>query len=155
MEGKENVRWKAVCPQTMSASISSQSLISVLKTFIPLILLYSLWHRFATYVYKQTRPMMFRSIFHQCSWVLTFIWKLCHTLIYLFILYMSTWWLSSDTPEKGVASHYRWLWATMWLLGIELRTYGRVVSALNCWAISPVLCHTLKPDTDLSTGQVL
>jgi hypothetical protein len=35
------------------------------------------------------------------------------------------------------ASHYRWLWATMWLLGIELRTSGRATSALNCWAISP------------------
>ena len=26
----------------------------------------------------------------------------------------------------------------MWLVGIELRTSGREVSALNCWAISPV-----------------
>jgi hypothetical protein len=25
----------------------------------------------------------------------------------------------------------------MWLLGIELRTFRRAVSALNCWAISP------------------
>jgi hypothetical protein len=36
-------------------------------------------------------------------------------------------------------SHYRWLWATMWLLGIELRTSGRAVSALNRQAISPAL----------------
>ena len=28
-------------------------------------------------------------------------------------------------------------WATMWLLGIELRTSGRAVSALSLWAISP------------------
>jgi hypothetical protein len=28
------------------------------------------------------------------------------------------------------------LGATMWLLGIELRTSGRAVSALICWAIS-------------------
>ena len=27
--------------------------------------------------------------------------------------------------------HYRWLGATMWLLGIELRASGRVVRALN------------------------
>jgi hypothetical protein len=27
----------------------------------------------------------------------------------------------------------------MWLVGIELRTSGRAVSALNCWAISPAL----------------
>jgi hypothetical protein len=50
---------------------------------------------------------------------------------------MSTLWLSSDTPEEGIRSHYRWLWATMWLLGIELRTSWRTVSALNHWAISP------------------
>jgi len=63
--------------------------------------------------------------------------------IYLFIclliylLSVSTLSLSSDTPEEGIRSHYRWLWATMWLLGIELRTFGRAVSAPNHWAISP------------------
>jgi hypothetical protein len=38
--------------------------------------------------------------------------------IYLFIiylLYMSPLSLSSDTPGEGIRSHYRWLWATMWL----------------------------------------
>jgi hypothetical protein len=45
--------------------------------------------------------------------------------------------LFSDTPEEGVWSHYRWLWTTMWLLGIELRTSRRAVSTLNRWAISP------------------
>jgi hypothetical protein len=45
--------------------------------------------------------------------------------------------MSSDTPEKGVRFRYRWLWATMWLLGFELRTFGRAVSILNHWAISP------------------
>jgi hypothetical protein len=29
------------------------------------------------------------------------------------------------------------LWVTMWLLGFELRTFRRAVSALNLWAISP------------------
>jgi hypothetical protein len=43
----------------------------------------------------------------------------------------------SDTPEESIGFHYRWLWATMWLLGIELRTSARAVSALNCQAISP------------------
>jgi hypothetical protein len=37
----------------------------------------------------------------------------------------------------GVRSHYGWLWTTMWLLGFELRTFRRAVSALNHWAISP------------------
>jgi hypothetical protein len=49
---------------------------------------------------------------------------------WLTISYMSTLYLSSDTPEEGIRSHYRWLWATMWLLGIELRTSGRAASVL-------------------------
>jgi hypothetical protein len=54
--------------------------------------------------------------------------------IYFIWVYLT---LSSDTPEEGIGSQYRWLWATMWLLGIELRTSGRAVGALNHWAISP------------------
>jgi len=50
---------------------------------------------------------------------------------------------SLDTPEENIGSHYRWLWATMWLLGIELRTSGRAVSALNHWAISPAFWKLL------------
>ena len=44
--------------------------------------------------------------------------------------------LSSHSPEEGIGgigSHYRWLR----VLGIELRTSGRAVSALNPWATSP------------------
>jgi hypothetical protein len=52
-------------------------------------------------------------------------------------MYVSTLSLSSDTPEEGIRSHYRWLRATTWLLGIELRTSERAVSALNLNAISP------------------
>jgi len=52
-------------------------------------------------------------------------------------MYMSTLELSSDTTEEGSRSHYRWLGATMWLLGFELRTSGRAVGALNHGAISP------------------
>ena len=33
--------------------------------------------------------------------------------------------------EEGIRSHDRWLGATMWLLGIELRTSKRAASALN------------------------
>ena len=45
-----------------------------------------------------------------------------------------------QTPQKrasGPFLHCRWLWATMWCLGIELRTSRKAVSALNRWAISP------------------
>jgi len=54
-----------------------------------------------------------------------------------YFIYVSTLSLSSDTPEEGIRFCYRWLWSTMWLLGFELRTSGRAVSALNHWAISP------------------
>jgi hypothetical protein len=57
---------------------------------------------------------------------------------FIYFMYMSTPLLSSDIPGEGIRSHYRWLWAIMWLLGMELRTSGRtVVGALNHWAISP------------------
>jgi len=62
---------------------------------------------------------------------------LCLCLSKICSTYRSTLLLSSDTPEEGIRSHYRWLWATMSLLGFELRTSGRADSALNCWAISP------------------
>jgi hypothetical protein len=42
----------------------------------------------------------------------------------------------------------------MWLLGIELRTFGRAISALNCWAISPArhMCvSSLKAHMDLES----
>jgi hypothetical protein len=54
----------------------------------------------------------------------------------IYIIYVSTQSLSSNTQEESIRSHYRWLWATMWLLGFELRTSGRAVSVLNHWAIS-------------------
>ena len=56
--------------------------------------------------------------------------------LFIYFMYVNTLLLSSDTPEEGVRSHNGWLWATMWPLGIELRTSRRAVSALNPWAIS-------------------
>ena len=47
------------------------------------------------------------------------------------------------TPEEGTRSHI-WLWAFMWLLGIELRISGRATRALNFWAISPALARVFK-----------
>jgi hypothetical protein len=46
--------------------------------------------------------------------------------------------------EEGIRFHYKLLWATMWLLGIELKTLGRVVSALNCYVISLALVLLLN-----------
>jgi hypothetical protein len=43
------------------------------------------------------------------------------SLRFIYLLYVSTLKLFSDTLEEGIRSHYGWLWATMWLLGFELR----------------------------------
>ena len=48
---------------------------------------------------------------------------------FTYLMHMSPLSLTSDTPEEGIRSCYRWLWATMWLLGFELRTSGRAVSS--------------------------
>jgi hypothetical protein len=53
--------------------------------------------------------------------------------------------VSSDTPEEGIRSHHKWLWATVWLLGTALRTSGRAASALNHWAISPACGSNFGP----------
>ena len=74
--------------------------------------------------------------------------------IYLFNLCVWVHCHSSDTPEGGIRSHYRWLWVTMWLLGMELRTSGREDSARNRWAISPVL-KTLLMSPCLSIRSLL
>jgi hypothetical protein len=54
----------------------------------------------------------------------------------IFLVYECSICMYTCEPEEGIRSHHRWLWATMWLLGFELRTSGRSVGALNRWAIS-------------------
>ena len=67
--------------------------------------------------------------------------------INLFILYM---WvhcscLQTHQKREGIWSHYRRLWATMWLLGIELRTSGRDQPVLLSHLSEPSLQpHILK-----------
>ena len=39
--------------------------------------------------------------------------------------------------RRGHQIPLQMVWAPMWLLGTELRTSGRAVNVLNCWAISP------------------
>jgi hypothetical protein len=57
--------------------------------------------------------------------------------IYLFTLCVCVYFRCLQTQEEVIRPHDRWLWATMWLLGIELRTSVRAVIALNHWAIFP------------------
>ena len=54
--------------------------------------------------------------------------------LFMYFMYMNV--LSSDTPEEGIRSHYRWL-SAMWVLGTELRTSGRADTIFNHWATSP------------------
>jgi hypothetical protein len=68
------------------------------------------------------------------AWLLFFFLK---KNLFIYIMYMSA--LSSCTPADSIWAHYRCLWTTMWLLGIELRASGRTVSALSHWATSPAL----------------
>jgi len=62
----------------------------------------------------------------------------------VYLMHMNTLLLSSDTPEESIRSHYRRLWAAIWLVRIELRTSGRAVSALTHWAISPAPKNVLN-----------
>jgi hypothetical protein len=63
-----------------------------------------------------------------------------------FIYSSSTLSLSSDTPAEGIRSHYKWLWATMWLLGIELRKSSQVLltSLLPWFYLLYVMCIYLN-----------
>jgi len=46
----------------------------------------------------------------------------------------------SQRSEEGIGSpRYRWLWATMWVLGLKPRLSGRATSAPNHWPNSLVL----------------
>lgn len=50
---------------------------------------------------------------------------------------------------------YRQSWTTIWVLGIEPRSFGRAASALKSWAISPAptlafLCHLIWHENTLS-----
>ena len=66
----------------------------------------------------------------QIPWNLVF---LCKIYLFLFMLVHC----HCLQTQKDIRFHYRWLWANMWVLGIELRTFGRAVSAHSGWAISP------------------
>jgi hypothetical protein len=50
-------------------------------------------------------------------------------------------------PEEGIRSPYCGA-TTMWLLGTDLRTFGRAASALNHRAISPAQYHISKSNQD-------
>jgi hypothetical protein len=85
--------------------------------------------------YDYWRPFLMKPNFF---WLMIF-WR---DFIYLFYIWVHCSCLQTH-QKRASDSHYRWLWVTMWLLGIELRTSGRTVSILNCWAISLALGFVL------------
>ena len=62
-------------------------------------------------------------------------------ILFFFFSFILFIWYTVTVFRHTRRGHYRWLWATMWLLGNELRTSGRAVSILNHWAISPQPLH--------------
>jgi hypothetical protein len=70
--------------------------------------------------------------------VLARLWYYYYFKIYLFYLYEYTVAVCRHT-KRGHWILLQMLWATMWLLGTELRTSRRTISAPNCWVISPAL----------------
>ena len=55
------------------------------------------------------------------------------------LLYECSEGVNTCMTKEGIRSHYRWLWATLPVLGIELRT----ASALNCWTTYLALSRDL------------
>lgn len=66
-------------------------------------------------------------------------------LFYVWVLYLIHM-VYTTMPEENDRSPYRWLWAIMWLVGIELRTSGRALSTLNHRLISLALSYQLLVD---------
>lgn len=90
-----------------------------------------------------------QSISHLCICHYTYSVCACHTfheistkigglpLRFIVCVYMSALYACMTLHQKRIRSRCRWLWATMWLLGLELRSSGRAACTLNHWAISP------------------
>ena len=55
-------------------------------------------------------------------------------------------WLYTSMPDEGIKSFHIWSEATMWLLGIELKSSGRAAMVHKHRAISPVqpIRHSLN-----------
>lgn len=53
------------------------------------------------------------------------------------LLFYVHWYYACRYVCVGVSWNYRQLWAAKCMLGFELRSSGRVISALSCWVISP------------------
>lgn len=91
--------------------------------------LFNLWDH---YIFL-TSVFSFSNFFYftQISFIKSFLYLLCIQC-------------SDCRPEKGTSSYYRQLWATMWLLELELKMSGRVASALILWTIPPALLFSSK-----------
>ena len=64
-----------------------------------------------------------RKRFHLINTAVLFYFILFYVILFYFMY--------ACRPEDGIRFCYRWLLATMWLLGIELKTSRRAASVLN------------------------
>ena len=82
---------------------------------------------------------------------------ICAYLFFFLLLIILCIWIHCSCRQTHQKRHqillHRWLWATMWLLGIELRTSWRAVSVLNLWAISPALSSNFLYWRNMEPGQ--
>ena len=106
--------------------------------------LVSIWHsHFASLRYPDSLTPPFFSYYPICLWLsgpISSYTTLSQSVFYFYFflkIYLLCIQCFARIPEEGTRSHYRWLWANMWLLGIELRSSGRAARLLNYWAVSP------------------
>lgn len=59
------------------------------------------------------------------------------TTLKSFSYYIYIWVLCLNASQRfALQNHYRWLWATTWFLGVELKMSGKAANSLNCWVFS-------------------
>jgi len=100
---------------------------------------FSLWKQTQASLHRSSSPELYFHLQQTRE-----VWRHLFFQRFIYCMYTSILSLSSDTPKEDIRSRYRWLWATMLLLGFELRTPGRAVRALNHWAISPAPEDSIK-----------
>jgi hypothetical protein len=104
---------------------------------------YNLITSFSPFSFFSPNPLIHLSFLSLKSMASLFYYLFFLRFIYLLITQCPAC-IYACKPGESTSPHYRWLWATMWLVGIELMTSGRADSASNLWAISPALHYLLS-----------
>jgi hypothetical protein len=81
--------------------------------------------------YRDQQPDIMQKRGKERGRVYFFVYNFLKIYSFILCIWVHCGCLQTHLKRSSTGFHYRWLWATMWLLGIELRTCGKVVSALN------------------------